>query len=177
MSLNSQLASRRDLTERFVHFRSETEQNEILHSPIPSRHFLLQTESQQWLKGQPLSPASSRAVSPFPSSSTLPSDPSIPASNSAHGSRRAQTLSFGSLHDREISKSKLRRAAVEEERKLEAKESQGAGKRWIKWMHRNRMQDYVTPCMVAGAVCVKWCIGLSGYSGVSTFLSLCYEDR
>ena len=81
-------------------------------------------------------------------------------------------MSFGSLHEREVTKSRLRKAAQEEERKIEAKESQGAGKRWIKWMHRNRLQDYVTPCMVAGAVCIKWCVGLSGYSGMSFIVYL-----
>lgn len=47
----------------------------------------------------------------------------------------------------------------------------GVGRRWIRWMHRNRMRDEVLVCSIAVAVWIKWCTGLSSYSGKSCF---CY---
>ena len=44
-------------------------------------------------------------------------------------------------------------------------ESMGMGRRWIGWMHRHGMRDWILLCAVIGSAWVKWCVGLGSYSG------------
>lgn len=41
----------------------------------------------------------------------------------------------------------------------------GAGRRWVRWMHRYNMKNWVVPSAIAASTLVKWCIGLGTYSG------------
>lgn len=43
----------------------------------------------------------------------------------------------------------------------------GAGRRWIRWMHRNNMKDWVVPAILLAGALVRWCVGLGTYSGAS----------
>ena len=84
------------------------------------------------------------------------------------------SLSFGSLmeHNLRVAQQESQRNAAakeKERRKRMASEegafADGAGKRWLKWMHQNRMQNLVVPSIVSGTVLVRWCVGLGSYSG------------
>ncbi|KAI5117927.1 hypothetical protein M0805_002006 [Coniferiporia weirii] len=162
---------------------SETDQSEI-HSPVPRRHyiptyqpsFLLQTESRQWPKAPPISPASSRPASPL-SAVSISNASTGTFSSSSGRARRRQALSFSSLLERDPTAALVRQrrpstAPGKDIIKSEVDEDEsanvGAGRRWIKWMHRNRMRDQVLLCSVAVALWIKWCVGLGGYSGVGT---------
>ncbi|OCB89872.1 glucosyltransferase [Sanghuangporus baumii] len=157
------------------HAGSETDQTEI-HSPVPTRHFLLQTESHQWLTSGTLSgsPASSRPTSPVSAVSTsFPHDGF--SSTSPRLGRRQPALSFSSLHEYGNSTSKDRKlpsASGSLRRKDDDRGEDGVdagmGRRWIRWMHRNRMREGVLPCSIGAALWIKWCVGLGGYSGAGT---------
>jgi len=41
----------------------------------------------------------------------------------------------------------------------------GAGRRLVRWMHRNNMKSWVIPSAIAASTLVKWCIGFGTYSG------------
>ena len=41
----------------------------------------------------------------------------------------------------------------------------GAGRRWIRWMHRNNMKGWVVPAALVTGALVRWCISLGSYSG------------
>ena len=152
---------------------SETDQSEI-HSPIPSRHFLLQTESQEWLNSAQESVTSSRPSTPL--SPISPTEGSFKPP-SLRKTRREPALSFSTLHELHQSypNQKLRkpppvgsissRIHAKSRAESQINDNVGMGRRWIKWMHRNRMQDRVLVCSVAAALWLKWCVGLSGYSG------------
>lgn len=137
---------------------------------MPRRHFLLQTESQQWLRAAPLSPSSSRPASPLSVVSTNPPD-SVLASPPLRP-RREPTLSFSSLLESDPAAAIRRRRSSIAQDSLPPKEiwddgemKLGAARRWIRWMHRNRMREEVLVCSIAAAVWIKWCVGLGGYSG------------
>jgi alpha-1,3-glucosyltransferase len=44
----------------------------------------------------------------------------------------------------------------------------GAGRRFVRWMHRNNMKSWVIPSAIAASTLVKWCIGFGTYSGYNT---------
>ena len=141
---------------RFIAYRSETEHSEI-HSPMPRRHFLLQTESQQWLRLAPLSPSSSRPASPLSAVSTAP--PGSALTNSPSRPRREHTLSFSSLLENDsATTARLRSSSIShtygraKETKEELESKASAGRRWIRWMHRNRMRNEVLTCSITIAI-------------------------
>lgn len=41
-------------------------------------------------------------------------------------------------------------------------------RRWVRWMHKHGIKNYVIPAAVLGAALIKWCIGLGSYSGQGT---------
>jgi alpha-1,3-glucosyltransferase len=124
-------------------------------APTPRRHLLETSESQHWLRTPPLSPSSSRAVSPIlnPTATVLPRRRDI-------GNRH---LSFSSLAEGGLSNSALTAHHVKSEGTVE--EEAGMGKRWIRWMHRQGMKGWVVPCAIVASTWIKWCIGLGSYSG------------
>lgn len=135
-----------------------------IHSPTPRRHFLI-TESHQWLKASQVSPSSSRPTSPLSAASTTLPDSPFPST--PRRARRDPALSFSSLLERDssgfASQRKLTLAAVKS--KADDDGDRSAGRRWIKWMHRNRMRDRVLLCSITSALWIKYCVGLGGYSG------------
>lgn len=44
----------------------------------------------------------------------------------------------------------------------------GAGRRWIRWMHKNSMKGWVVPAVLVAGALVRWCVGLGSYSGACT---------
>ncbi|KAG1844658.1 glycosyltransferase family 57 protein [Suillus subalutaceus] len=44
----------------------------------------------------------------------------------------------------------------------------GAGRRFVRWMHRNNMKNWMIPSAIAVSTLVKWCIGFGTYSGHNT---------
>lgn len=139
---------------------SDAGQSEI-HSPTPRRHLLLQTESQQWLRAPPLSPVSRPVSSLAVSYSGASSQP-----QAFKPPRREKTLSFSSLQAQGARQHLVGLAgALRQERESDQEDTGGAGKRWIRWMHKHRMRQWVVPCAILASAWVKWCIGLGSYSG------------
>ncbi|GLB38327.1 putative ALG6 ALG8 glucosyltransferase family protein [Lyophyllum shimeji] len=128
------------------------ERLEIL-APTPRRHLLDSSASQQWLHTPPLSPTSSRAGSPA----------------SAASSRRpshSQHTSFSALLQHGSGGS-VRPSSTRQER-ADAETSATMGRRWIRWMHKRGLKQWVVPMGILAAVLVKACIGLGSYSGKGT---------
>jgi len=48
----------------------------------------------------------------------------------------------------------------------------GMGIRWIRWMHRHGMKQWVVPGAIIASIWVRWAIGLGSYSGESFGYSL-----
>jgi hypothetical protein len=131
-------------------------------APIPDRHLLHSQQSQRWLYSPSHSPTSSRAVSP-----TSPNFSHAPSSNSG------RHLSFSTLAGQERSgrfswSLSVLRGEVKIKSKVTSETNRGMGLRWIWWMHRQGMKEWVVPSAVAGSIWIKWCIGLGSYSGMST---------
>ncbi|THH19193.1 hypothetical protein EW146_g1921 [Bondarzewia mesenterica] len=151
-SLTSSQASRLTQSTSAYHLRNPTlrertsstsirmHEQHIL-APIPLRHSALQTpdlSSPRW--AQTPSPSSSRAISPAVS--------------------YRQHLHFGTLMDA--------KERLGHDRDGEQRDSGGMGRRWLRWMHRHGMRDWVLLCAVLGSALVKWSVGLGTYSGQGT---------
>jgi alpha-1,3-glucosyltransferase len=50
-------------------------------------------------------------------------------------------------------------------------EETAMGKRWIRWMHKRSIKQYVVPGILAASTLVKFAIGLGTYSGECSLLS------
>lgn len=46
-------------------------------------------------------------------------------------------------------------------------EEHGSGKRWVRWMHKHGMKQWVVPGAIVASIWVRWCMGLGSYSGES----------
>jgi len=130
-------------------------------APIPDRHLLQSHQSQRWLHSPSHSATSSRAVSP--TSQTL---------GHATSSRSRRHLSLSALMEHERprrfswSPTSLR-DEVKVKSKATSEEERGMGLRWIRWMHRQGMKQWVVPGAVIASIWVRWSIGLGSYSGKS----------
>ena len=110
-------------------------------SPFPRKHHRLQQHASHWLE------------TPSPGS-TRPNSPS-----SVH-SRSRGVSAFTSLYSDE------HRSAIRH-----SVERSNLARRWVRWMHKNRMKHWIIPCSVLAAVGVKWATGLGPYSGMWYLLS------
>ena len=133
-------------------------------APIPRRDLLHTYESNRWLHSPSHSPSSSRPVSPV---SQIPGN--------FHRPRHTRPFSFSTLMDHEkprrspVSPSLLRNERMHTRLKGESgHEVHGAGKRWIRWMHKHGMKHWVVPVAILASAWIRWCIGLGSYSGQST---------
>ncbi len=112
---------------------------------MPLRHHALQPEltPDAWIRTP--SPSSSRAISPAaPIRGGLPRGPR----------QRYRFASFSSVMDARVGKGP--EVPLQE---------QGFGRRWLRWMHKNGVKNWVVPCTLLASVLVRWCIGLGSYSG------------
>ena len=136
--------------------------NSDILSPIPRRHHHLQAhESRHWLSTPPLSPVSTRADSP------------VSARGLSPRAIRQSTLSFSSLSAPDIARLRASQTHVTHEKKTD----EGMARRWVRWMHKHNVKQWVLPCTVLAVTLVKWCIGLGSYSGASIFLCMLLDER
>lgn len=134
---------------------SSSEQSGII-SPIPRRHHHLQAnESRHWLPSPSVSPVSTRAASPTPSQSAT--------SPRSHRFPPRTRLSSVLEQDRPV---QLPPHLQTRSHPLEEDKHDGSmSRRWVRWMHRQGMKQWVLPSIILISTWVKWCIGLASYSG------------
>lgn len=164
------------LIERCNTNRTQQDSPLVILAPTPRRHLLESSASQHWLHTpHPASPISSRAVSP----QSQVGDPLTPSASStafpsAHLRRR-----FSSTHRRSISallsengdqvKSSSIQTGLSVRHQLRPKahepEEIATGRRWIRWMHKSGMKQWVVPATIVVATLIKLVIGLGSYSG------------
>ncbi|KAH7885017.1 ALG6, ALG8 glycosyltransferase family-domain-containing protein [Phlebopus sp. FC_14] len=139
---------------------SGIEHPEIL-APVPRRHLLQTSESLHWLKLDSFSDADwqTRGLSPVSATSSVASV--LPASSS-------KRLSFSALMEQERLAREMRTSVLLRKEHEEDRGDIGAGRRWVRWMHRHGMKAWVVPTAIIASMWVKWCIGLGGYSGYAT---------
>lgn len=136
------------------HFSSDA--SEII-APIPRRDLLHTHESKRWLYSPSHSPVSSRAISPVSQNPGSPGHPNRPLSFSTlMDYEKPQRSPLSPTFLRNETKSRVKQPVVEEH---------GAGKRWIRWMHKHGLKNWVVPGVVVASIWVRWCIGLGSYSG------------
>lgn len=128
-------------------------------APIPDRHLLQSHQSQRWLYSPSHSSTSSRAVTP--ASQTLGH------ATSRHSSHH---FNFSTLmeHQRPRRSSwspAVLRDEVKVKLKASSEEEHGMGKRWIRWMHKHGMKQWVVITVVIASIWVRWAIGLGLFSG------------
>ncbi|OAX34579.1 hypothetical protein K503DRAFT_803468, partial [Rhizopogon vinicolor AM-OR11-026] len=144
---------------------SETDHTEII-APIPRRHLLQVSQSLHWLRLDASSEGEwfnrgPTSVSPLSASSVGSVFPNSRASN--------RLSSFSALMEHErttagASSTLDARALVP----VDDQANHGAARRWVRWMHRHNMKNWVVPSAIAASTLVKWCIGFGTYSGHST---------
>lgn len=149
----------RDSNASMKSISSETNYSEII-APIPRRHLLQTSQSLHWLQVDTSSGDEwvNRGVSPVSASSVGPVFP-----NNRVGNR----LSFTALMNHEGTA--VDPSSTADTRVLEDDQGTvGAGRRFVRWMHRNNMKNWAVPSAIATSVLVKWCIGFGTYSGHGT---------
>lgn len=147
--------------------RLDSDVSEI-HSPTPRRHLLERSASQQWLRTPPLSPVSSRAVSPM---STFNRSPT----NSLRRLSFQRPGSFGSmmendpLQDAASAKGRPglreRRSSASLTHKTHEAPETSMGRRWLRWMHKRGLKTWIIPALILFSTLIKFCVGLGSYSG------------
>ncbi|KAH8104721.1 glycosyltransferase family 57 protein [Cristinia sonorae] len=142
-----------------------SEQSEIV-SPIPRRHQLLQaSESRHWLPSPSVSPVSTRGASPSishpatsPRSHRLPKRTRVNSVIQQDGSRTVRFPSPSHL---------AKRVHPPDEEKKQSDEG-GMARRWVRWMHKQGLKQWVLPNAILISTLLKWCVGLGTYSGHNT---------
>ena len=156
--------------------RHNPDRPEIL-APVPRR--LETCTNQPWMR--PASPSS--PLTPVSAPGPSPSR----ARRISASSTRPRQLSFSSLHGQDRSGinaattgvqwapgitspsalgspgRKLRKVVSKTE--LRSSGEKAMGRRWIRWMQKRGMEDWVLPGALMTSVLIKWCIGLGSYSG------------
>jgi alpha-1,3-glucosyltransferase len=132
-------------------------------SPTPRRHLLESSANQHWLNSPALSVSSSR-----PSSPQLTSVNNQPAASLIRHRFNAYHPNFSSLYEREPQGAFVNAGSD----KLHRGEPEGTamhmGRRWIRWMHKRGIKEWVIPGVIVASTLVKFLIGLGSYSGQST---------
>ena len=138
----------------FLLYRSPDTEPEIV-SPVPRRHLLHVPGSVPWLKAGAFSDVNGQARRTSPVS-TVSSTQSVVSPSSG------KRLSFSVLLEQE----RQDRVTAIQKTQREDVMDQGAVRRWVRWMHKHNMKDFVVPCAIAASTCVKCCISLADYSGM-----------
>ena len=165
--------------------RSDDEQSEIV-SPIPRRHSnITAQESLPWLRAETPSPApSSRSIFSNYSGVNAPENHmhASLASTSIHPHNHLSSITRrlrkpssigsldegkrGSIADGGMSQSAtLNRLAVSRNVRERGGSEGGFARRWIRWMHKEGIKQWILPCLLLTTTWTKWAIGLGGYSG------------
>ncbi|KDR82818.1 hypothetical protein GALMADRAFT_851446 [Galerina marginata CBS 339.88] len=168
----------------------------VILAPTPRRHLLESSASQHWLNTPPLSPlTSSRALSPqsqssssfppfpypYPPSTSAASMGSTTSHSNSHNTQARRRLSmhrrsFGALLEQE----RLGRvpgspgvagrphAGAQAQAQAHEPEEPALGRRWIRWMHKRGVRQWIVPGVLVASTLVKFAIGLGSYSGFNT---------
>ncbi|KAK2465327.1 hypothetical protein APHAL10511_002681 [Amanita phalloides] len=160
---------------------SNVDTPEIL-APVPRRHLLDTCANQPWMR--PSSPSPSAALQGYPGTPS----PSLTAHRHSASSTRSRHLSFSALREQKgriatstgvqwapgTAPSPSLPASPCQPRKVSSKvEAAGSsehamGRRWIRWMHKRGIREWVLPGALLASALVKWCVGLGLYSGMGT---------
>ena len=128
-------------------------------SPAPRRHLLESSVNQHWLNSPAISVTSSRPSSP----QLLTTESNQPATSYIRNRFKAHHTNFSSIYEHEP------QGAVVDARtssdKLHEAEGTAMGRRWIRWMHKRGIKEWVIPGVIAASTLVKFAIGLGSYSG------------
>ena len=127
-------------------------------SPVPRRHLLESSANQHWLNSPAISVTSSR-----PSSPRSTTENNQPAASHIRNRFKAHHRNFSSIYEHEP------QGAVVDARtssdKVHEAEGTAMGRRWIRWMHKRGIEEWVIPGIIAASTLVKFAIGLGPYSG------------
>lgn len=140
---------------------SDARISEIL-SPIPRRHLLQTSESPTWLQVGSHSEADFQARCISPASVTSSVGSVYPYSSSVR--KRLASSVFQQL-DLTTGGSQTGSSGSTRRDQEDSRHDPGAGRRWVRWMHKQGMKAWVVPLGIATSAWVKWCIGLGNYSG------------
>ena len=129
----------------------------VILAPIPRRHLLESSASQHWMN----------APQAFPQSAS---------SSTTHFRRRlTNRRSFGAPLEGELQQARhsspsAHHNASRASGKTHESEETAMGRRWIRWMHKRAIKQWVVPGIVAASTLIKFAIGLGSYSGGYTLL-------
>ena len=137
-----------------VLYREKIQVPSIL-SPSPRRHLLESSANQHWLNSPAISVTSS-----LPSSPQLTTENNQPATSHIRNRFKAHHPNFSSVYEHE-----LQEAVVDARTSVHEGEGAAMGRRWIRWMHKRGIEEWVIPGVIAASTFVKFAIGLGSYSG------------
>ena len=140
-----------------VLYREKVQVPSVL-SPTPRRHLLEISANRHLLNSSVISVTSSRTSSP-----PLTTENNQPPTSHIRHRFKAHHPNFSSLYDHEL------QGAVVDARtssdKVHEAEGTAMGRRWIRWMHKRGIKEWVIPGVIAASTLVKFAIGLGSYSG------------
>ena len=128
-------------------------------SPTPRRHLLESSVNQHWLNSPAISVTSSRPSSP----PRFTTEDNQPATSHIRNRFKTHPPTFSSIYEHD-SQGAVVNARTSSDKAPEV-ESTAMGKRWIRWMHKRGIKDWVIPGIIAASTLVKFAIGLGPYSG------------
>lgn len=135
------------------------QRHEII-APTPRRHLIESSASQHWLRSGSMSPVSSRAASPASAYSTS-------SSPYTYKPRRTRT-SFSAFRERDNPSRTMLGTSGTRPKSERADTEAAMGRRWIRWLHKKGMKEWVVPGAILASTFVKCCMGLGSYSGQGT---------
>lgn len=156
----SSLNIQSSVTSAYAYPSSETDHAEII-APIPRRHLLQVSQSLHWLRLDTSSEGEWLNRVPTPVSPVSASSVGSVFPNSRAGNR---LRSFSALmeHERTAAGTSF---TLDAGVAMDDQGNYGAGRRWVRWMHRHNLKNWVAPSAIVTSTLVKWCIGLGTYSG------------
>ena len=126
-------------------------------SPTPRRHLLESSANHHWLNSSAISVTSSR-----PSSPQLTTENNQPAVSHIRNRFKSHHQNFSSMYEHEPQGAVVARTGRD---KVHEAEGTAMGRRWIRWMHKRGIEEWVVPGVIAASTLVKFAIGLGSYSG------------
>jgi alpha-1,3-glucosyltransferase len=108
------------------------------------------------------SPAIS-VTSSRPSSPQSTTENNQPATSHIRHRFKAHHPNFSSIYEHEPQRAVV--DAKPSSGKVYEAEGTAMGRRWIRWMHKRGIEEWVIPGVIAASTLVKFAIGLGSYSG------------
>ncbi|KAF8195559.1 glycosyltransferase family 57 protein [Pholiota molesta] len=145
---------------------TDVAQSNVILAPTPRRHLLESSASQHWLHTPPLSAISSRPSSPPPG---FPQSRRLSSTHSRARSFSAVLEIDKSQQQMRVSPSlSIRSGLHHTAAKDHEPEETATGRRWIRWMHKRGIKQWIVPGIIAASTLIKVAIGLGSYSGQNT---------